>query len=648
MADIVRSILAADFGSVYTRAVLLDIVDGQYRMVARGEGRTTDGFPVYDLEVGFSRILRQMEKSIGRRLIDADKRIITPESDTREGVDFFAVSASLGRPMRAVVVGLVPDVSIESAIRATNGTYIEVVATVSLADGRDDEERLNAILLNYPDLVLISGGTENGAEDALRRNIDLVYTAVALIDKQRRPVVVFAGNTALQEQAEERFASLTRLFIADNVRPALDEEKLEDVRLKINRAYDAYKEQAQQSFAVIAERSQTGILPTAQGQAVVAEYLGKIGQGNVAVIDVGSAATTVVMAVDGDVVSSIRTDVGLGHSAPQLLDVVGVASIREWLPMEVTEAEIRNYAMNKSLRPGSLPMTLRDLYFEHGLLRAGVRHMIQQAHPNWVTRSPVVNRVILSGSALTRTGDPGFNTLLALDCLQPAGVTEIEIDSYGLLAAVGALTAYVPEAAVQLLEVGNLTRLGVSFSVDGTVKPEREAMEISIKPIDSDAPTINHTLNGGHVWVYPLNYGERAEVTVKCTRGLTIGGKRRTEFIVEGGGLGLLFDARGRTLPIGTTPTERAAQLPLWVQEVSEDIVHEIPAEWLEPLEVEQEAQAEEKPEAKPDKKAEKKRRGRKRGKKKQEEASDEDDLQALLDTDDDQDELNELRNVLS
>jgi len=212
-----------------------------------------------------------------------------------------------------------------------------------------------------------------------------------------------------------------------------------------------------------------------------------------------------------------------------------------------------------------------------------------------------------------------------------------------LLAAMGTLAAYVPEAAVQLLEVGNLTRLGVAFSVDGMVRDGRETLTITVKPLDTDAPPTKNTLNGGHVWVYPLNYGDRAQVTVKCARGVSIGGRRKIEFIVEGGGMGLIFDARGRTIPVGATAAERAAQLPLWVQEASEDILHEIPADWLEPLEVDEEVILPE-PETPKDEKKGRGRRGR-RGKQTNEQS---DDLQDLLKDDDDQDELSELRNVLS
>src|SRR5215470_7596708 len=132
------SILAADFGSVHTRAVLIDVVDGVYRMVARAEGRTTGGFPVSDLTVGLNRVLTSLSQTTGRNFLAPDGQIITPERPDRSGVDHFVMTASLGRPLRTVLIGLVPDISVASGLRAAAGTYINVVETLSLADRRSE------------------------------------------------------------------------------------------------------------------------------------------------------------------------------------------------------------------------------------------------------------------------------------------------------------------------------------------------------------------------------------------------------------------------------------------------------------------------------------------------------------------------------
>src|SRR5688572_15238523 len=120
------SILSADFGNVTTRAILIDLVDGVYKLVARGEGRTTAGFPVGDVSVGLKRVAEQMSAVTGRKLLYEDGQLITPEQPDRSGVDHFVATASTGRSLRTVLIGLVPDVSIASGLRAAAGTYIDI------------------------------------------------------------------------------------------------------------------------------------------------------------------------------------------------------------------------------------------------------------------------------------------------------------------------------------------------------------------------------------------------------------------------------------------------------------------------------------------------------------------------------------------
>ena len=47
-----RSVLATDCGSTTTKAILIELEDGAYRLKARGESPTTVEAPVEDVTVG--------------------------------------------------------------------------------------------------------------------------------------------------------------------------------------------------------------------------------------------------------------------------------------------------------------------------------------------------------------------------------------------------------------------------------------------------------------------------------------------------------------------------------------------------------------------------------------------------------------------
>ncbi|MBZ0292675.1 MAG: glutamate mutase L [Anaerolineae bacterium] len=641
------SILAADFGNVHTRLILIDTVDGSYRLVSRAEGRTTGDFPFNDISVGLARTATELGKISGRMLLDAARQVITPEQSTGAGVDYFVATASIGRPLRAVLVGLVPEISIASAIRAAAGSYIEIVEILSLDDRRSEEEQVNAIISSQPDLVLITGGTDGGAEGPVLELAQVIELTMNLVEIPRRPVVVFAGNRLLANRMEDMFAGLTSFFASPNVRPSLAHEDLDNVQLQLGHAFDQFKENRGGGFDTIGGMVTGDVLPTAQSADLMAEYLGRTLNSPVLLLDVGSAVSTLSTYINDAVHTVIRTDIGLGHSAYHLLEGVGLEAIRAWLPFYASDEEIMAYARNKTLRPATIPQNAKDLYLEHALLRAGIRALVRAGQPIWYkdmgvaqdAALPAFDPIIGSGAGLTGTGHAGYTALLLLDALQPEGVTQLQTDPYGVLPALGALSYVKPDAVVQVLDTGALQDLGTSISLSGAIRGDRAALDIRISTEDGE--TLSHQLLGGHLWVYPLAIGERARVEVSAMgRGTSIGGKRRIQMDVVGGSAGVIFDARGRPLSLAEDVQMRALQMPMWVAEVTGDPVQVIDERWLQPVqEALPEIIVEEAPAA---------RRGWRRGRR-QEEAPDEEatTLKELEPAADENELMDDLRDAL-
>jgi hypothetical protein len=293
--------------------------------------------------------------------------------------------------------------------------------------------------------------------------------------------------------------------------------------------------------------------------------------------------------VDGHTSTSIRTDIGLGQSAHSLLNLCGVDAIREWLPFYASDNEIVAYALNKSLRPATMPDSPRALYMEHAFLRAALRALLQASRPAWTPGKalddlkaplPAFRRVIGAGSALANTGRPGMAAMLLLDALQPSGVSQLQLDTHALIPALGALARINPEAVVQLLDAGGLESLCTCVSISGRPRPNRRAARVTITKDNGE--TEQRDITGGTLWVYPLSIGVKAIVRVSVRRGLHIGGKRGVKIEVEGGTAGLIIDARGRPLPLARDPKGLAAQLPEWYAQATGDPIREIDLDWLE------------------------------------------------------------------
>lgn len=561
-----RSILAADFGSVYTRLLLFEVVGGAYRVVAKADVRSTGGFPAGDVTLGLRQAAERVQRTTGRKLLDKTGRIITPEGDNRIGVDVFVATASGGRPIQTVLVGLMPDVSIRSGIRTTEGTYVDLVETLTLKDNRNEQDQLNAILISNPDLIFVTGGTEDGATNPIRKMLGLVKTALSATETDNRPALLYAGNSALTEEVEAEFGELTRVFIADNVRPALEVEDLDAAQLQLGLAFDRYMHEQGNGFDRIGEWSSMGLLPTAQSYSIITEYIGKTRQKDqhgVAVLDVGSASATLASYADGDLKTTIRTDMGIGTSAPALLNTVDLDALRRWIPFSIARADLQNYALNKQLRPASIPMSRKELYIEHALMRAGVATMVREQRPAWAeSATTALHQIIGAGGVFTGTGNPGMTALLLANALQPRGVTALYADPNSVIATLGALAYVAPEAVVQLLGSNSLEPIGTLFAVDKYVANAKITVRIEY----DDNSYEEQDIIAGLFLVLPLAIGKTATVKIQAKGGLRINGQRRLSQTVTGGTAGILIDTRGRPIMLNDSLEQRMRQITAWYE----------------------------------------------------------------------------------
>ena len=84
----INVILATDCGSTTTKAILIQKIDGQYRQTHRGEAPSTVEEPFADVTVGVVNSVTEVAELAGRRLINDDRKIITPASDD-DGCDIY-------------------------------------------------------------------------------------------------------------------------------------------------------------------------------------------------------------------------------------------------------------------------------------------------------------------------------------------------------------------------------------------------------------------------------------------------------------------------------------------------------------------------------------------------------------------------------
>jgi hypothetical protein len=68
-----QSILATDCGSTTTKAILIELVNGEYRLRFRGEAPTTVEAPFEDVTRGVLNAVMEVEELSNRTLLDGDR-----------------------------------------------------------------------------------------------------------------------------------------------------------------------------------------------------------------------------------------------------------------------------------------------------------------------------------------------------------------------------------------------------------------------------------------------------------------------------------------------------------------------------------------------------------------------------------------------
>jgi uncharacterized protein (TIGR01319 family) len=568
MADDINSILVADIGSVHTRLVLIDLVEGQYRLIASARARTTAEPPLNSVSLGLDHAAQNMTALIGREFVDPEgaRLFRTPESGGH-GVDLFMATSSAGRPMRVFLVGLTPEISLISGYRMLAGSYVTVTDMLCPDDLRSEEQKINAILNSEPDMILIVGGTNEGADDIVLDQVKIVEQTLALIRRGTMPNVLYAGNEALRKPIKRLLEPYTNVFVAKNVRPNLKDEQIFPAQIELAVVFDEYRSRSPGGFAEVGRESYVGVVPTTQGYISAVRYMSELHQTGLGplYIDVGSANSMIAASVKKTPHYRIRTDLGMGYHATSALVAVGPENVRRWLPFEISDDDLWDYVCNKELRPATIPGTAEELMIEQALAREIVRLTVAEARPSWEAGEsellPDFRPITGAGAILTEAQHPGISAMILLDALQPAGAVELRLDPHNLVSALG-IVAYVrPLATVQAFEAGGLVNLGMAFCPLGSPRYGRDAMSVRIR--QADGRTINYTVKGGEIWMAPVLPGVSAEVTIKLRRGLSIDGKRRIRRRVVAGAAGIVFDARGRPL-VMPQPRERAARFTEW------------------------------------------------------------------------------------
>jgi hypothetical protein len=564
-----KSFLIADCGHTTTTVALFDLVAGGHRLLACASAPTTAGTPYFDVTAGIQEAIHRVEAITGRTLLTQAGDIIQPVQPAGSGVDHFGATVSAAQPLQVVIGGLLEDVSVASARRALNTVYATEVEHLSLADTRDEETQVNALLSQEPDLIVLTGGTDHGESQRLLRILDTVELSLSLREVGKRPQVIFAGNRAMREPVSAALGNYTTVQVAANLRPTVETERLGELVTVIGDYYDEYKLGDLPGMGDVTSWSTYPPQLTARAFAQMMRYFGALYHDRVLGVDAGSDSATIVLAGEEELQLTIRSDLGLGRPIGDYLTPDVVKDVTSWLALDSLDEAVSNFLHTKALYPATIPMTDEELQIEQALTRYVLREAARSAAENWGWSDlggglPPFSLLLLRGQALTHTPRAGQTLLMALDALQPTGVFAVALDQYGVLPALGLLAQREPLAAVQILEGGVLLDLGWVIAPLGRVSSGQPLLRVQVEA--ESQGHLNVDVVGGDLMLLPLPPGEQANLLLQPARRVDIGyGPGQSKKItIHGGTVGLVIDGRGRPLELPDNAEKRQSLLQRW------------------------------------------------------------------------------------
>ena len=570
------SLLAIDVGAVSTRAMLFDVVDGRYRFLAAGTASSTAEAPFFDVGEGIRRAIDQLHSITGREFIGPDEQLIIPSKPNGSGVDTCVATVSAGAPLKVVAVGLLEDISAESAVRLASTTYAQVVDKLSLNDWRKQAARIDSIMRLRPDLVIVAGGTEDGASQSVISLLEPVGLACYLSPEGQRPEVLYAGNQSLVDEVESLLGSLVHLSFSPNIRPALDVEQLSVAQPELAQVYRSIRVRDLNGVQELDGWAGGKLIPTATAFGRMVRFLSHVYDSAKGVfgVDVGASATVLAAGFSGDLHLGVYTDLCLGQNVIGILENSHVDGIARWLPVDIPASEIQDYIYNKSLHPYTLPASQEVLALEQALARQamqiGVKRLLDGL-PSHVRSSghglmPLFEPIVATGSILTNAPSRGQALLTLLDGLQPTGVTTMVLDQNNIMPALGAAAGINSILPVQVLESSTFMNLGTVISPSGNAPYGALALRVRVKQEGSTETTLE--IKHGTLEVIPLPLGKAANLHLQPLNRFDVGmgGPGRGGSVrVVGGALGVIIDARGRPLRLPKEDARRRDLLKKWI-----------------------------------------------------------------------------------
>lgn len=451
-----KPILLIDFGSTYTKVTAVDADHAQ--LLGSAAAYTTVQTDVND---GLANAVALLEKQTGK--LDFAER--------------YACSSAAGG-LRMIASGLVPELTAEAAKCASLGAGAKVIRTYSFELTEDDAAE---IVAEKPDIFLLVGGTDGGNKACILNNAHMLAEAGGDF-----PIVIAGNRNAAREC--ERILAGREVYVCENVMPKFGMLNIEPTQQRIRDIFLSRIVRAK-GLTKASELISGIMMPTPSAFLAAMQLLAdgtkeQSGIGELIAVDVGGATTDVYSISAGMpdhpgtilkglpepyVKRTVEGDVGMRYSIHGIVDAAGLDAIAS--ASGIAPARVQELVDYLSTHTDVLPTTpeleaLDEALASYAIRTAVTRHagrieesytMMGLAYAQTGKNLMNVERLVVTGGSLIHTKNTGKIASYALyDPKDPTSLkprkAELLVDRKYILAAMGLLSKYYPEAALTIMK----------------------------------------------------------------------------------------------------------------------------------------------------------------------------------------------------
>lgn len=450
--------MLVDFGSTFTKVTGIDL-DNE-TLLGTGVSYTTIET---DITIGLAKAVDQLEAIIG----------------PMKWVKKLGCSSAAGG-LKMIAIGLVPELTSKAAKTAALSAGAKILKTYSY---KLNDEEIQAITDQTPDILLLSGGTDGGNEDVVVHNARLLARAPGNYP------IIYAGNKSVVTEIKKIFKNSGKdLIVTSNVMPSMDVLATDEVKsvisdLFIHRIIEAKGLNKAEAYL------DNILMPTPTAVMKAGELLARgsekqAGLGDLLVVDMGGATTDIHSACDGYPINgntvvkglkepymkrTVEGDLGARYSLRALVETVGAQ--RMALQLGWTEDKVEEVVAMIEERPDTIAEKDSPLYnleaisIVVAIAESAKRHsgtiashytpfgeMYEQAGKDLTN----IHAVIGTGGPIIHSGDPA--SLLKYVCYDPNDPMSLRpkepnyyIDQSYIMAAMGLLSTMYPETALKIM-----------------------------------------------------------------------------------------------------------------------------------------------------------------------------------------------------